>query len=644
MANLASQCADAALPPWHEVGSLSLAAIYAELSRLDALDRDISSQRKDTEDAEDAEDADSETGIESGNRDAEKPAQEAPPTGAQQIDQRRTVLRARAMELSRNRAHSIGILDLPSDVLRDIFDFVEGPSFQNDRKSVIQSARQVCHVFHKIASRLLCSQLRIRLDKESLASAGKLLENDIIASGVRDIKVGLDYRPKELATDLARFVALRKADLEKMQSRCNYYHETWYLGGHDEKEDICPQPFEEYDTALKNGYTIRRAWTEYLDSGATKGGDQDIIDYQKILLESHTEYRRLHEEQLHLIEDGSFAVTIAKLLSRLPRMASLIFVDESRPGDDSQLHNNETLYLNNKEKLGRFMVMADDWSTIEQLPGGAELTPARLLSDLPIACHKAGITLRQMSIECFPVRNNYSMVRPSSSWEDLGAACRALEVFKFGGGGMNCKPIRKEHIQPTERAHIDAYLRVMTSGKDLNEIGIAMYVFGLNDGQTDQKDWYPLDPVFTNPDWPRLRRLRLSSVALSEAVLSRVCTGMGDNLIQVQLSMVDVSVGGWAAILDILREKIGAKCKTNQCKFHLAVPAGKEFGRKEPKVRDPFAWMDTKSTAWASLWQEPLLVVQARKYVACNDEVTKNPLRTDETVLLQTREVMVEMT
>ena len=141
--------------------------------------------------------------------------------------------------------------------------------------------------------------------------------------------------------------------------------------------------------------------------------------------------------------DGSFVNILASSMSQLEHCRSLHFVD----GIDRYLDSyrkNPNLILTNTEELSQFMITPQDWRTIEKLEGGAELIPAKILSELLIAIHHAGTTLQELHISCFPLLSNYSMISPdrqdrlNPAWADLCAACQQLERFTFGrGGSMN---------------------------------------------------------------------------------------------------------------------------------------------------------------------------------------------------------------
>jgi hypothetical protein len=252
------------------------------------------------------------------------------------------------MELSCHKVRPINVLDLPTDILHNIFDHFRDPQTtvqgkvkltQNwkyrgrrddsiDRRQTIQSARLVCQLFNQLASPLLCPILQVQLDQASLDLANDISRNPLIAAGVRGIQVVLDYRPEELATDLSRFKDQRKKDLSGLYNRCSYYAETWFLGGYDENDDtICPLPLREYNEAMDYYHSLCSAWDRCVRPADGNANDVDSLEHQQVLRQCHEEYRQKHEEQHQLITDGSFVSLLAASISQMAHCSSLHFVD-----------------------------------------------------------------------------------------------------------------------------------------------------------------------------------------------------------------------------------------------------------------------------------------------------------------------------
>jgi hypothetical protein len=152
---------------------------------------------------------------------------------------------------------------------------------------------------------------------------------------------------------------------------------------------------------------------------------------------------------------------------------SLRFFDQIRGyfGYSGPYVNNPVVLLNNTEELSRSMTTPHDWRTIEELEGEVELVPAKIISELPIAIHRAGSTLREIHINCFPVRSNYSMICPdrqdrlNPAWADLDAACQHLDEFRFGSGTLKHFHNGDNHDPARGQSYMEKYLGACSPAK-----------------------------------------------------------------------------------------------------------------------------------------------------------------------------------
>jgi hypothetical protein len=594
-----------------EVGTLTLDEIYQELSRLDDYEQLVTSMlvKKDPEHPD-------KDGTNAGKDSERAPVQDNPEetrknTMFDDIDKRRLALRAGAMELSRAKMRPITILDLPADILRQIFDYFQDPKIAKGQVDwgwgwprgtdaeiarrtaceTIRRIRQVCKLFNDLASPLLCPILRVDLDQQSLDKAVQLSKCPRIAKGVRAIQVGLQYRPQELVSSCRRFKDYRKKQLEEMAHSCSYHAETWWLGGYEsDDETVCELPLWVYREADSNYREIRNSWDSYFNSDESGGGTEPEVDeYQEILLRGHDEYRKKHEEQLQLITTGSFVTTLASCISQMPNVVSLGFTDQVEPPYDD---NNPTVVLRDKSLLPGLMSAALEWQKIEDF-GNVKLTPARILFELPIAIHKAGTTLRDLYIGPFPCRGSFSLICPDTvsnptdpaAWSDLRSAWCSLRRVSFGDS-LNCRFIRHEHLPPVEKYYVDQYLGAILCSRDMEDAILSFNAFGLNDGRITTEGWYDLGPVLAAVKWPRIRRLRILNVSARQDELERLCLGLGYSIQYLQLASIHLLSGSWAKILDTLEDKLGPAFRDQKATLHLSHWRGGEFGEKEVKKND----------------------------------------------------------
>lgn len=541
------------------------------------------------------------------------------------------------MDAPKTTAQPFTLLDLPFDILHSIFAHFQTTKRDNNGRiglernrrvhmqkddlicrQTIQSLRLVCRSFCHVASELLCPVLRVSLDRESLRIAELISQSPSISRGVRSVHVYLDYCPGELAANLGAFTDYRQKCLKEMSRRCDYMAETWFLGGYDEDDEtVCDHPLRVYNAAMDNCSRMCLSWNAYIDPNIQDEGDEEMKEYQRILQCGFDGFRQRHLDQQQLILDGGFVNTLAACISRMSNAHSLALYDDLT---GSFYDQDPTLLLNDKEMLSNFMVDPLNWKSIEAL--GGELLPARILSGLPINIHKMGANIDQLLVGCFPLQGNYSFISPKLQglgWANLHTSFQHLRVFEIGGGSMNHKEIRHDYLAPEEQAHINNYLSAAFSSKNLEVVEINLYALGLNDGRSNKKGYPRLDSVLTAVTWPRIRRLRVLSVELSQTEFESFCRGLGEGLQFFQMSSVILHSGRWVTTLDILREKIWGEGSKQKCRVYLSSLGGGEFHQKGPvKMRDPFSIAD-----WDL--EEPPLIAQSQEYIS--GVSAENPLK-----------------
>lgn len=556
---------------------------------------------------------------------------------------RGTELPDRTMRRSGDKIQMTYLLHLPIDILRNIFDHFKDPRItpqgtvpyrelvgdeNTTSRQTLQKARLVCHLFNEIASPLLYPVLRIRLDKASLDVVDRISKNPLFAIGVRGIQVVLDYRPGELAADLSRFKDLRKQDLKEIYDACVYTRSisSYYI----DDDTISPKPYKEYIAAMNYYSSVWSAWDGCCSQTNEDARDPDSLSHQRFLRQCHEQYQQQHKQQLQLITDGSFVNSLALSISRMPRWNSLHFVD----GVDRPLHpffqphrKEPTLLLNNIEAFAPFMTAPLNWRTIETLPGGAELVPAKILYELPIAIHRSGAKLTDLHISCLPVLTNYSRLYPEHHdhlnpvMSNFQTACQHLKRFELGWGSMDHGTNRPTSVQAQDRASINKYLGTILSSRSLEDVRLKLSVYATDKDQVNDSGGYRLSPVLGAINWPCIKQVSILDVSLGHHGLEKFFNGLGHSLQEISLSGVRLRSGSWATALDILRNKVLSRDSATRCKVRFSRLTGGEFGKA--RKRNMFE-RSLAAIQFALDYEEPLLIVLSQKYVT--GAVAENPL------------------
>ncbi|KAL2126313.1 hypothetical protein VTI74DRAFT_1205 [Chaetomium olivicolor] len=469
---------------------------------------------------------------------------------------RRQLLRSRAMDLSRHGLRSFKITDLPLDILRIIFSHFQDDAItegrdrghavvwyryhagSTEKRRTVRSLRLVSLLFCELAIPLLFPILQVQLSQSSLDLAEKIANNPAIAAGVRGIRVSLAYRPKEIADDITRYLNMRLTLLQDEGGCYEFQYEPYLYWGLDHSEDgedgagvarLCQ--------ALDTCHLLREEWQKYMTAvGCGETPEEPLHEQQERFQEG---FCRLQREQYRLLQEATFATALATAVARMPNARSLTFVDEPGPHVD---FGNASL-LADLDMIPVYLPPALTWQEFEDENEEAEgpaagLECARVLWELPIALHRAGVTLTELNITKLPLYNHFSMLRPKDDtgtplYEELSAECAKLEVFDLSVSG--CRGIRHHYLPDQDQSHIDDVLGVMLAGcsHHLRALGFDFYALSINSGRGGQRleGGFPSDAFITQlQELPRLRQLHLNHVELQQKTFKELCSNIGREL------------------------------------------------------------------------------------------------------------------
>lgn len=472
-----------------------------------------------------------------------------------------------------------GILDLPEDVLRCIFDYFkdddlyrdEGtgrqiwPSYRSDRKDpedanfkTVRSLRLVCRLLEQLASPLLVPVLGARISAESLRRVDGLTRNSHIAAGVRLVQVFLDYRPREMAQSLDVYRRNQRWVVRNLQNSCWQevqppQHAT--SGPRPQGEALLEQERRISDARCTYREMLR-AWGACYDQS-----DEKHVSYEKLLRQCYEEYRDRHEEQYRMLTDGSFAGALAAAISRMPSLQQLSFVDHWERERPAPPMAAVAMLDNDFEKLRQLLVAPRDWQAIENMDPTLDILPARLLWELPIAIHERGKQLRELLVTTLPNRGKCDMMMMPSprDVERLRAACRFLQrVIITRTHRWSMYYLFPTDMPAEKRAGIDTYLAAVLSGPNVERVDMDLRMV------CDKL--YPIGSVLAAVRWPRLRCLELRYASFRQEELEAFFGNLGGRMESILFVYVGVVEGGWARPLDVLRGRLSRHGSPGKCR------------------------------------------------------------------------------
>ena len=406
-----------------------------------------------------------------------------------EFEPRRQLLRSRALELSRSGLRPLKITELPLDVLHIIFnDFQDATITQGldwrsvwptpriwerrFRRQIVANFRLVCRLFYRLATPLLFPVLRIQLTQASLDFVEKISTAPDIAAGVRGIEISFGYRPKEYADSIERFKTVRFGALSKFEAQCreDLQDSDVFTGS----EGLGREAYLE--EALDNYADICHEWEKYVR--ATGRGETHVgalSEYQDIFQKGYAEYCRLQKEQQDLLQDGSFATSLAAAAARMPNLHCFNFVDGCDLDDLTDDFAYDHVYdhvdfLNKNGSLSWLMSVPVSIRDIQKESLKPEdkvcnLECLRLLWELPITLHRTGVSVTHIRISKLPGFTNLPMVYPQDhtrapTWDELASACETLEFLTLDI--EDCWEIRKAPLTDKEKFCLNNFLDVVS--------------------------------------------------------------------------------------------------------------------------------------------------------------------------------------
>lgn len=390
-----------------------------------------------------------------------------------------------------------GLLDLPMELLRAIVSQIMGSDEdqgllawdssdlhlsnqkpeQITRRQVMQNLRLTSRKLCAAASQALMPILTIHLNEKSLAQAERLCHsNPLITSGIKLVRLSLNYCPDNLANDLGIYTRFKADRLRELVSECDPTLDRFEdelkkdgLDGVSESQDeaallndemqfLTPEEETHAQTVKQlkeNGSRppefwkrlalLRQARTKC--QGMEQAWDQPPpwmpkepiapIDevtaraYTKLLTDGYTRFQALHQQQLALLQTGQFATRLSRIVAQLPSLQTLCFIDtdydvppqrERREVLEARVVNtilSDAAILDILESPLRWHAASYNSNNDGNYPLTDEYThtdktAASLLCDIPVALARDNVRLRSLHIQCAPFFRDTDLLYPEN--------------------------------------------------------------------------------------------------------------------------------------------------------------------------------------------------------------------------------------
>lgn len=489
-------------------------------------------------------------------------------------------IRRRIAAMAHDQVRHLSVLDLPDEILVDIFRYVEsaqlpwgGHHAWGDGKDIV-NARQVCRRFCRAASEFLVRRICVEPNNASLARLDEVSRHPAIAAGVWHVQLVLRLYNPSFAS--MRDFAIYHAHVLDAQI------ETW-LASQTDHEDAAGQAAPAVENAAYFGYTLRRlvaapaSPVDTLPDIDTLPDDlrrlagiapasqfdllpDDILPNDKTAMEwlgqAHREYLRLVEEQELLLGEGRFAQILGSAVARMPRARHLEIVDMDRP-EPELLGSDVGLWAAMDEYMRRPMG-GEGAVSCNHL--GIQPPSYQCVVDVLNGVRGGGAWLETVATSLHSLGLVGSMAPTLDSHRELASGLQKLTRFE-------CK-IWAE-MGPESVDDVEKFVRACIDTPSLEYISIDLKHHSESEPSVDMGNVMGA----TN------RKL------LSSLWLCRVDFHLDDLKVflnhltheRVSLSMADLYLlsGTWKELLDILRDKAGKKW--------LRRPSGQELEDMSPE-------------------------------------------------------------
>ncbi|KAJ4393806.1 hypothetical protein N0V93_003021 [Gnomoniopsis smithogilvyi] len=459
-------------------------------------------------------------------------------------------------EAIRPFARNLKVFDLPPELLIMIFT-----NFRPDTRycmasshtelyrdiESIQNVRLTCIRFREASDHLLLRCVDVEILSSSLERLHRISQRYAVSQGVRAVRIDLRFYSRLLARHKSDYINFARDELETAIASLQTTTERIQ---DDETQGTLKQ---ELLGLIAKGKRISAAWMSYNDTQKLPRRNPKSRAAVRAIISGYEEYHRRYADHALVLERG-FAECVAEAVKRMPKACSLFLRGQSVE-NKKVLVNSYGRRMSVRQvisEIGHFPVQWSinpiEWKIINTRPD--EKLPIKLLWQIPIEFHKAGVQLLQLDILAFPgIGITEEVVDLDWKFEDqdhaeLKVSAQDLELFKYRG------PYAEVEDDLTS---FQNFLCALISGPRMKEINICFISCAVR-GAEDVLCIMAV-PI----------KLLLSSITAPEAA----CTLNGGFIVHPQeiqemlhempswivfedLFMQD---GNWADVLDILRSR-----------------------------------------------------------------------------------------
>lgn len=457
---------------------------------------------------------------------------------------------------SRPSIRPLHILDLPDEILSQIFLHVKGFhqhrwAFFEYSDSHVKDIRLTCRRFCDASSHLLVHFLRVEMTRESLARFREISRHPTIRKGVQAVRVYTHFYSPKMANNIRIF---GQYHIEKLNETTGHFE-----SGIEQKMYDNPKFEARAREAVRKMRELILPWQDllYLDwPGITASGyaklrqraDEEKSGHLKVLLKAHECYRQRFSYQQIAIKSGSFIASVSSAMARMPVANRLELHDREPPFSIPRRKPTYFEQAEDHEALIKHITNPVEWE--EAWLSNLGTPPAKIFLQLPAAIHKAGGMITSLSIKLTPPEDYSIFALSKDSQRDLSIAMQRLKEFEFhpeSVSGSRVVPVREED----EIKNLVDFLIAVIDTNTLGRLDLWCHFLWENERVPHSN----LGPIISLRPWKNLDTINLHAFPLRLENLKQFVHNLQKAPSYMSLSDCHLLSGTWAEALDVLRRK-----------------------------------------------------------------------------------------
>lgn len=458
----------------------------------------------------------------------------------------------------------LGILDLPDELLLEIFDHFKS-WVESDRDfylpnldvniETIQNARLTCRRFYDTSSHLLVPCLHISLNLSSLKRLEQVTSHQKISPGLQLFRINARFYSAALAEDFRRFARMCYRKVREKTEILQLALEEWFDWEENSVSDHGPESAVRAD--VERSCHIMSCWESICFGGHVSRvtqRDPAVVALRR----GHKRYRDLFEEQQNILRDCIFARTIAAAAARSRSRVWLSISDDHQSCCEQKAdiwrpsYADPDLLADPDRLIQSGLTRTQRWHNARG--GRAHEAPQSLLYELPLEMRAAGAYMVGFRVR-ISTPETFTLDLSNAQISGLNEVAKGLSDFGFRLDGVPLGEPRRPIPSAEQMAGLHTYLSAAMGQQ--NVPNLYLMLTSLDDFWDDTAlGRYSIAPLLTSPAWPRIKFLRVYCNPMHLHQLRKLMNMLQPG-IRVEFTIFYLMSGTWAEALDCIRSKAG---------------------------------------------------------------------------------------